>query len=156
MIRTRPKPQPDDMPISKMRSRAAPSAVECDAAPEHLAFVARHRCCVPGCGAHPVHVHHRLSAKRGMGTKAIPAECVPLCPPHHLAHWSTGVHAWGNEAKWEAAFGVDLAKVARALAAESVRRGWLEHAYEEALDTATYLKRVMVEIDGARGGAGEH
>jgi hypothetical protein len=29
-------------------------------------------------------------------------------------------------------------------------RQWLQHAYEEALDQAIYLKRAIEEIDGAR------
>lgn len=114
------------MLLPKQRSRSQARDMECDSAPEHMAFVARHRCCV--CGAHPVHVHHRLRAKRGMGTKASPRECVPLCPRHHLAHWSTGVHAWGDEAKWEQHFRVDLARVARVIAVESVRLGHLPAA----------------------------
>lgn len=28
-------------------------------------------------------------------------------------------------------------------------RDWLQHAYEETLDQANYLKRAIVEIDGA-------
>ena len=27
-------------------------------------------------------------------------------------------------------------------------RDWLQHAYEEALDSANYLKRAIMEIDG--------
>ena len=29
-------------------------------------------------------------------------------------------------------------------------RDWLQHAYEECLDQANYLKRSMMEMDGAR------
>lgn len=29
-------------------------------------------------------------------------------------------------------------------------RDWLQHAYEEALDQANYLKRAIIEIDGGR------
>lgn len=30
-------------------------------------------------------------------------------------------------------------------------RDWLRHAYEEALDTAVYLKKAMQELDAAKG-----
>jgi hypothetical protein len=30
-------------------------------------------------------------------------------------------------------------------------RDWLQHAYEECLDQANYLKRAIVEIDNAAG-----
>jgi hypothetical protein len=30
-------------------------------------------------------------------------------------------------------------------------RDWLQHAYEECLDQANYLKRALVEIDNAAG-----
>lgn len=29
-------------------------------------------------------------------------------------------------------------------------RDWLQHAYEETLDQANYLKRAIMEIDGAK------
>lgn len=29
-------------------------------------------------------------------------------------------------------------------------RDWLQHAYEETLDQANYLKRAIIEIDGGR------
>jgi len=28
--------------------------------------------------------------------------------------------------------------------------GWVQHAYEEALDLAVYLKRLMIEMEGKR------
>jgi hypothetical protein len=31
-------------------------------------------------------------------------------------------------------------------------RDWLQHAYEETLDQANYLKRAIVEIDSAEAG----
>lgn len=30
-------------------------------------------------------------------------------------------------------------------------RGWLQHAYEETLDQANYLKRAIMEIDASTG-----
>lgn len=30
-------------------------------------------------------------------------------------------------------------------------RDWLQHAYEECLDQANYLKRTIMEIDSAKG-----
>lgn len=30
-------------------------------------------------------------------------------------------------------------------------RDWLQHAYEECLDQANYLKRTIIELDNAKG-----
>ena len=32
-------------------------------------------------------------------------------------------------------------------------RDWLQHAYEETLDQANYLKRAIIELDGLNGKA---
>lgn len=32
-------------------------------------------------------------------------------------------------------------------------RDWLQHAYEETLDQANYLKRAIIELDGINGKA---
>ena len=126
MIRRRPEPLDDGLPLSKLRSRPL-----CDLSTEirserHLDFIRGQRCCVPGCGVRPVHPHHRLTGRNMMGRTSDDTQAVPICVRHHDARSATGVHAYGSEAKWEEAFGVDLAKVARTLAAASVKAGRLK------------------------------
>lgn len=48
-----------------------------------------------------------------------------------------------------AKYGVTLARTDLSL------RDWLQHAYEECLDQAQYLKRAIKEIDDARAGGWE-
>lgn len=52
-----------------------------------------------------------------------------------------------NDLKWRSIvgqkkYGVTLER------ADLTLRQWLQHAYEETLDQANYLKRVIMELDG--------
>lgn len=47
-----------------------------------------------------------------------------------------------------------IAKYGQTVAANPLPlREWLQHAYEEALDLAVYLRRAIAEIDDAKGAA---
>lgn len=88
--------------------------------PKHLAFIARHRCCVPGCRAHPVHVHHLRvpGTDAAAGRKASDCFTVPVCHQHHTGAY--GIHFSGNEAAWWAFRDVDPIALAQRFVAASV------------------------------------
>ena len=78
-------------------------------APRHLGFVARHRCCIAGCGAHPVHVHHPrvLGTDAAGGRKCSDPFCLPVCFAHHEGQG--GIHHAGTEnSGWWPAHGVPM------------------------------------------------
>lgn len=60
----------------------------------HLKYVGSLPCCIPGCFATPVQVHHLLRSdpKRGTGRKAGDDHTIPLCFRHHA-----DLHKDGNE-----------------------------------------------------------
>jgi hypothetical protein len=78
----------------------------------HLAHVGEQSCCVPGCGAWPVEVHHLLMGPepKGRGIKASDYWTVPLCHAHHLGQDSP--HHHGNEDQWAESHHVHLMSVA--------------------------------------------
>lgn len=78
----------------------------------HLTHVATHACCVPGCGAWPVEVHHRLMGPepKGRGIKASDYWTVPLCHAHHVGQDSP--HHHGNEEEWAKAHVINLIAIA--------------------------------------------
>ena len=51
----------------------------CDSGDEFIAWVKTQRCLV--CSSAPVEAHH--AGQRGLGKKAHPRTCVPLCREHH-------------------------------------------------------------------------
>ena len=84
----------------------------------HLARVGSLPCCIPGCEAGPVQVHHLTHVQpKARGLKAGDQWSVPLCLRHHLG--DGGVHTGGREGPWWAAYGVDPIKLAASLWAES-------------------------------------
>ena len=107
MIRSRPKPRADELPIAKTRSRMLVCEPVRLLAPQHLGFVARHRCLI--CSGHPVHVHHPrlIGTDAAAGRKCSDCFCLPVCFPHHEGQG--GIHHAGTENKgWWAAHGVPM------------------------------------------------
>lgn len=112
------------MLLAKNRSRSAVPKGERVRSAEHLAFVARHRCVA--CGSHPVHVHHLRLRGTGAaaGRRSNDTWAISVC--HKCHQGQCGIHHMGDEAAWWAARGIDPLRIARALAAESVKAGRLK------------------------------
>ena len=131
MIRAKRKPSPDGLPFDRTRSRSLVSEPRREECRAHLAFVARFRCCVPGCFRHPVHVHHLRvpGSDAAGGRKASDRYALPVCMEHHQG--PGGIHASGGEADWWAARGVDPLAFARAMVKASVEAGCAPAAWME-------------------------
>lgn len=135
MIRAKRKPRPDGLPIDRTRSRPLVCEPRREESRAHLGFVALHRCCVPRCGHHPVHVHHLRvpGTDAAAGRKASDRYALPVCSLHHQG--PGGIHASGGEAEWWAARGVDPLSFARAMVAASVKAGHAPAAWIEGPET---------------------
>ncbi len=77
--------------------------------PEHLKFVARHRCVV--CGRNGAQAHHLTFAQpHALGRKVSDEFTVPLCSKHHQE-----LHQFGDEKAWWSDKGVDASAKALSL-----------------------------------------
>ena len=87
--------------------------------PEYLKLIRTLPCCVDGCrSGTTIHAHHvRSAATSGMGMKpADKGSTIPICGYHHQE-----LHRIGNKT-FEAAYGLDIALIARELAANLPQR----------------------------------
>ncbi|MBO0358603.1 DUF968 domain-containing protein [Hymenobacter sp. BT186] len=77
----------------------------------YLLWIASLPCCVCRWWSDTVVAHHSLTSKhKGMATKALDTETIPLCHQHHAA-----LHAHGNETAYLASHGLpDSLTLARA------------------------------------------
>lgn len=106
-----------------MRKRARmgvrePGQIRCAG---HLQWIRRHACCVDGkadhaCTGRIVAHHAREGANGGMGLKPDDTTAVPLCD---LAHAIVHQIGWQS---FEKRYGVDLSRIAEALAKASPHR----------------------------------
>ncbi len=82
---------------------------------EHLAFIRRLPCCIPGCRVHPAGTAHHLKStrERGMGLRSTDQHTLPMCAEHHLY----GVERVGSkrELHWFAKHGIEALDLAAAL-----------------------------------------
>ncbi len=77
--------------------------------PEHLKFVARHRCVV--CGRNGAQAHHLTFAQpHALGRKVSDEFTVPLCSKHHQE-----LHQFGDEKAWWSNIGIEPMKIANEL-----------------------------------------
>ena len=77
--------------------------------PEHLKFVARHRCVV--CGRNGAQAHHLTFAQpHALGRKVSDEYTVPLCSKHHQE-----LHQFGDENAWWSKIGIEPMKIANEL-----------------------------------------
>ncbi|WP_258570791.1 Rad52/Rad22 family DNA repair protein [Flavimaribacter sediminis] len=77
--------------------------------PEHLKFVARHRCVV--CGRNGAQAHHLTFAQpHALGRKVSDEFTVPLCSKHHQE-----LHQFGDEKAWWSKIGIEPMKIANEL-----------------------------------------
>jgi hypothetical protein len=100
-----------------------------------MAFVGEQRCCVPGCGHHPVQVHHLTCGPepKGRGIKASDCYTVPVCFEHHGPGPSGSIHDHGNERAWWEFLSVDPVAVALNYWRRSLLSGrvpWSARAYK--------------------------
>ena len=95
--------------------------------PNHLKFVRKHNCAVPGCQTRPVVAHHVRDSysvvvpkdeRGGIGMKPHDKWTVPLCDQHHK-EVHTGPHLFENDYK------ISLIQLAADIASRSpYREGW--------------------------------
>lgn len=86
----------------------------------HLAWLRKLPCCVPGCRRSHVDAHHVREGDGAMGLKPPDTACVPVCHHHH-----DEVHR-GGARTWEAKYGLDLGALAGRYAEASRALGILK------------------------------
>ena len=86
----------------------------------HLAWVRKHRCCVPGCMGDEIQAAHvRSSCDGGMGQKPGDQWTISLCLWHHMQQHEEG------EPIFQKIHGIDMIALAKEFAAKSPYRAKL-------------------------------
>jgi len=85
--------------------------------PVHLAWVRKHRCCVPGCLGEPIEAAHvRVGTDGSMGAKPGDQWAISLCAGHHEMQHTDG------ELEFQKRYGIDMIELAKEFAAKSPYR----------------------------------
>lgn len=85
--------------------------------PSHLAWVRKHKCCVPDCDWMPIEACHvRTGTDGGTGMKPSDNWVISLCQFHHRRQHQLG------EPEFEQTFGLDMKELAQEFFAKSPHR----------------------------------